>query len=134
MAGGAARARRHTGDTKLVERMGGATMKAAVVGENGVEVRDVAKPKPGPNEVLIRVRASSLNRADLLVALGHQHGSVGGAGARLGLECSGEVEAVGNEVDGLKAGDRVMASAPVSYTHLDVYKRQVHPGAFHRGL
>jgi len=90
-------------------------MKAAVVGENGVEVRDVAKPEPGPNEVLIRVRASSLNRADLLVALGHQHGSVGGAGARLGLECSGEVEAVGNEVDGLKAGDRVMASAPGGY-------------------
>jgi NADPH2:quinone reductase len=90
-------------------------MKAAVVGENGVEVRDVAKPEPGPNEVLIRVHASSLNRADLLVALGHQHGSVGGAGARLGLECSGEVEAVGNEVDGLKAGDRVMASAPGGY-------------------
>ncbi len=65
------------------------TMKAAVLGENGVEVRDIAKPEPKPNEVLIRVRASSLNRADLLVALGHQHGSVGGVGARIGLECSG---------------------------------------------
>jgi NADPH2:quinone reductase len=61
---------------------------------------------------LIRVRASSLNRADLLVASGHQHGSVGGVGARLGLECSGEVEAVGSEVKGVKAGDRVMGSAP----------------------
>jgi NADPH2:quinone reductase len=61
---------------------------------------------------LIRVRASSLNRADLLVALGHQHGSVGGVGARLGLECSGEVEAVGSDVQGIKPGDRVMASAP----------------------
>src|SRR6202161_3505221 len=88
------------------------TMKAAVLGENGVEIRDLPKPAPKPNEILIRVRASSLNRADLLVALGHQHGSVGGVGARIGLECSGEVEAVGSEVKDIKAGDRVMASAP----------------------
>src|SRR5271163_1843863 len=87
-------------------------MKAAVLGDSGVEVRDLPKPEPKPNEVLIRVRASSLNRADLLVALGHQHGNVGGAGARIGLECSGEVEAVGSEVQGIKAGDRVMGSAP----------------------
>jgi NADPH2:quinone reductase len=87
-------------------------MQAAVLGENGVEVRDLPKPTPKPNEVLIRVRASSLNRADLLVAMGHQHGAVGGVGARLGLECSGEVEAVGGEVSGIKPGDRVMASAP----------------------
>ena len=90
-------------------------MKAAIVGEKGVEVRDLPKPAPGAGEVLIRVRASSLNRADLLVALGHQHGSTGGVGARLGLECSGEVEAVGNEVRSVKAGDRVMASAPGGY-------------------
>jgi NADPH2:quinone reductase len=87
-------------------------MKAAVLGNNGVEVRDLPKPEPKPNEVLIRVRASTLNRADLLVALGHQHGSVGGVGARIGLECSGEVEAVGSDVQGFKPGDRVMASAP----------------------
>ena len=87
-------------------------MRAAVLGDKGVEIRDLPKPAPKPNEVLIRVRASSLNRADLLVALGHQHGSVGGVGARLGLECAGEVEAVGNEVEGVKPGDRVMASAP----------------------
>ena len=45
-------------------------MKAAVLGDSGVEVRDLPKPEPKPNEVLIRVRASSLNRADLLVASG----------------------------------------------------------------
>ena len=87
-------------------------MKAAVLGDSGVEVRDLPKPEPKSNEILIRVRASSLNRADLLVASGHQHGSVGGVGARIGLECSGEVEAVGSEVKDIKAGDRVMASAP----------------------
>jgi NADPH2:quinone reductase len=87
-------------------------MQAAVLGEKGVEVRDLAKPVPKPNEVLIRVRASSLNRADLLIASGHQHGAVGGVGARIGLECSGEIEAVGSDVQGIKPGDRVMASAP----------------------
>jgi NADPH:quinone reductase len=87
-------------------------MQAAVLGEKGVEVCELPKPTPKANEVLIRVRASSLNRADLLVASGHQHGAVGGIGARLGLECSGEIEAVGSDVRGIKPGDRVMASAP----------------------
>jgi len=95
-------------------------MQAAVLSEKGVEVRDLPKPVPKPNEVLIRVRASSLNRADLLVASGHQHGSVGGVGARLGLECSGEVEAVGSDVDGIKPGDRVMASAPGGFAEYAV--------------
>jgi NADPH:quinone reductase len=90
-------------------------VKAAVVGENGVEIRDVPKPQPAPNEVLIRVRASSLNRADLLVASGHQHGRTGGVGARLGLECSGEVAAIGSEVNGIRLGDRVMAGAAGGY-------------------
>ena len=52
-------------------------MKAAVVGEKGVEIRDVPKPEPGPNEVLIAARASSLNRADLLAS---QRAFTGGGG------------------------------------------------------
>jgi NADPH:quinone reductase-like Zn-dependent oxidoreductase len=95
-------------------------MKAAVLGNSGVEVRDLPTPEPKPTEVLIRVRASSLNRADLLVASGHQHGSVGGTGARIGLECSGEVEAVGSEVKDIKPGDRVMASAPGGFAEYAV--------------
>jgi NADPH2:quinone reductase len=87
-------------------------VKAAVLGETGIELRDLPKPAPAPNEVLIRVRATSLNRADLLIASGHQHGRVGGVGSRLGLECAGEVEAVGSEVTGIKPGDRIMGSAP----------------------
>ena len=44
-------------------------MKAAVLGDHGVELRDVEKPAPKPNEVLIRVRASTLNRADLAYSI-----------------------------------------------------------------
>jgi NADPH:quinone reductase len=95
-------------------------MKAAVLGDNGIEVRDIPKPSPAPNELLIRVRASSLNRADLLVASGHQHGRVGGVGARIGLECAGEVEAVGGAVKDFEPGDRVMASAPGGFAEYAV--------------
>src|SRR5215475_7860759 len=91
-------------------------MRAAVLGEKGVEIRDLPKPEPKPNEVLIKVRASSLNRADTIVAAGIQHGPVGGVGARIGLECSGEVEAVGSTVTGFKPGDRVMGSAPGGFS------------------
>src|SRR5215467_2222082 len=103
-------------------------MKAAVLGDAGIEIRDVEKPVPKPNEVVIRVRASTLNRADLIVASGHRHGAVGGVGARIGLECAGEVEAVGSEVTGLKPGDRVMATAPGGIAEYAVtYLVRVHP-------
>src|SRR5258706_13653329 len=85
-------------------------MKAAVLTGSGVEVRDVPKPKPGASQVLVRVRAAGLNRADLIMASGHMHGSAGGPGTVLGLEFAGEVEAVGSEVKGVKPGDRVMCS------------------------
>src|SRR5438105_15403035 len=86
-------------------------MKAAVVAENGVEIRDVAKPSPKPHEILIKVKAASLNRADLAAASGHRHGTVGGAGTIVGLECAGEVEAVGGDAQEFRPGDRVTSSA-----------------------
>src|SRR4029077_15356962 len=48
------------------------------------------------------------------------HGRVGGVGARIGLECAGEVEAIGNEVTSFKPGDRVMGSAPGGYAEYAV--------------
>jgi NADPH2:quinone reductase len=96
-------------------------MKAAVVTASGVQVQDVPEPKPGPQEVLVRVRASGLNRADLGVAAGHAHGRMGGAGTILGLEFAGEIAEVGAEVPGhLKPGMRVMCSGNGGYAEYAV--------------
>jgi len=95
-------------------------MKAAVVTDGGVEIREVAKPTPGPDQVLVRVRAAGLNRADLQVASGRSHGAIGGAGTIVGLEFAGEVEAVGSAVKAVRPGDRVMATGSGGYAEYAV--------------
>ena len=90
-------------------------MRAMVVGTNGLELRDIPIPQPGPGEVLVRVRAAGLNRAELAMAAGHAHGALGGAGARIGLEWAGEVAGLGAGVSGLQEGDRVMCSGNGGY-------------------
>ncbi len=85
-------------------------MKAAVASEQGLVLREVPKPSPKANEVLVKVRAAALNRADVGQAFGAKHGQSGGVGAVLGMEFAGEVEGVGAAVKGIKAGDRVTCS------------------------
>ena len=53
-------------------------MKAFIYGANGAEITDVAKPAPKGTQVLVRVRANGLNRADLGMTKGHAHGAAGG--------------------------------------------------------
>jgi NADPH2:quinone reductase len=86
-----------------------------VVGDSGLEMRDVPLPQPGPNGVLVRVRAAGLNRAELGMAAGHAHGAHGGKGSLIGLEWAGEVAAVGSEVTGIREGDRVLCSGNGGY-------------------
>ena len=85
-------------------------MKALVLGPDGPRITDAPRPAPGPDDVLVRVRACGLNRADLGMAAGAKHGAAGGAGAVLGMEFAGEVAETGANVAGLRAGDRVMCS------------------------
>jgi len=68
----------------------------------------------------VKVRAAALNRADLTTARGLPHGSHGGVGAAVGLEWAGEVAAVGAEVTGHAAGDRVMCSGTGGYAEYAV--------------
>src|ERR1700676_16845 len=90
-------------------------MQAFVYGAHGAAVTDVAKPTPTGEQVLIRVHACGLNRADLGMTKGHVHGSTGGPGAVLGMEWSGEVAELGPDAKDLKIGDKVMGSGAAAF-------------------
>jgi NADPH2:quinone reductase len=80
-------------------------MKAGVASPDGVVIKDVTEPKPNPTEMLVRIRAIALNRADLGSArCDTSHGAAGGR--PLGSEFAGEVVEVGAEVRAVKVGDR----------------------------
>lgn len=87
-------------------------MRAVVVSEPGgvesLEVVDVPTPEPAPGEVLVRVTAAGVNRADLLQRRGH-YDPPPGASSILGLECSGDVVALGEGVTDLAVGEHVVA-------------------------
>lgn len=80
----------------------------------GPEVLDLAemeRPAPGPGEVLLRVEAAGMNRADLAQRAG-VYPPPPGASPLLGLEAAGAVAAVGDGVTSLREGDRVCALTP----------------------
>ena len=89
-------------------------MKAYVYGANGAEIADVAKPSPKGTQVLVKVHACGLNRADLGMTKGHVHGAAGGVGTVLGMEWAGEVAELGPDAKGVKVGDKIMGSGGVS--------------------
>ncbi len=91
-------------------------MRSVIRGTAGIEIVDVDPPRPRPSEVLVRVRAAALNRADLTMAAGGRHGKLGGAGTPLGMEWAGEVVEVGAEVRGVGVGDRVMSSGKAAFS------------------
>jgi NADPH2:quinone reductase len=95
-------------------------MKAGVATEQGLALRDIAQPRPKPNEVLVKVKAAALNRADLVTARGIAHGSHGGIGAAVGLEWAGEVVEAGTDAKGYSPGDRVMCSGTGGYAEYAV--------------
>jgi putative PIG3 family NAD(P)H quinone oxidoreductase len=88
-------------------------MKAIVIARSGgpdvLEYREVPDPVPGPEDLLVRVKATALNRGDILQRLG----SYPQPGPRAehdipGIEFAGEVIEAGARTEGFKAGDRVM--------------------------
>jgi NADPH:quinone reductase len=85
-------------------------MKAYIYGANGPAISEVSKPAPKGAQVLVRVHACGLNRADLGMTKGHVHGSAGGVGTVLGIEWAGEVAEIGPDAKGVKVGDKVMGS------------------------
>ena len=77
---------------------------------DSIEVRDVPEPRePNAGEVLVRVHAAGLNRADLMQARGGYAPPPGYSANIPGLEFAGEIVRVGNGTSEWKPGDRVMA-------------------------
>jgi len=76
--------------------------------ESTLRIGEVASPPLGVDELRIRVRATAVNRADLLQREGH-YPPPAGASPILGLECAGEVIEVGADVRGWNVGERAMA-------------------------
>jgi len=90
-------------------------MKAAMLSESGLIIGEAPKPEIKPNEILVRVRAAALNRADLLMSDGRMHGKLGGAGAIAGMEWAGEVAEIGSDAAEFKPGEWVMCSGAGGY-------------------
>ena len=88
-------------------------MKAVVITKPGgpevLQLQDVPEPVPGPEDLLVRVRATALNRADILQRMGGypQPGPKPPLDIP-GMEYAGEVLAAGARVEGFSPGDRVM--------------------------
>lgn len=109
-------------------------MKAVVLraygGPEVLTFEDVPDPVPGPDEVLVAVRATALNRADLLQRMGAYPDPRRGLDLEIpGLEFAGTVRAVGRRVTHWKAGDQVMAiDAGGAYAELVcTHERQLMP-------
>ena len=79
-----------------------------LTGPSGLRLDDVPSPALGPSEVRIRVRATALNRADLLQTLGLYPAPPGVPADIPGMEYAGEVLEVGARVRRWQAGARVM--------------------------
>ncbi|MGZ8492224.1 MAG: alcohol dehydrogenase catalytic domain-containing protein, partial [Gemmatirosa sp.] len=86
-------------------------MRAAVITRPGppdvLAIRDVPTPMPGTEQILVRVRASALNRADLLQRRGSYAAPPGVPADIPGLEYAGEVAALGPGASRWREGDRV---------------------------
>jgi putative PIG3 family NAD(P)H quinone oxidoreductase len=86
-------------------------MRAAVITRPGgpevLEIHDVPRPLPRDGEVLVRVRASALNRADLLQRAGRYPAPPGSPANIPGLEIAGEIAQTGARATRWSAGDRV---------------------------
>jgi putative PIG3 family NAD(P)H quinone oxidoreductase len=77
-------------------------------GPEVLQLQEIETPTPAPGQVLIKVIAAGVNRADLLQRQGH-YPPPAGASEIIGLEVSGEIAAVGSDVVGWEVGDRCVA-------------------------
>jgi len=85
-----------------------AVLLSSAGGPETLRIGETPVPDPGAHEIRVAVRASALNRADVLQRRGHYPAPPGWPSDIPGLEYSGEVEALGDGVTRWRLGDRVM--------------------------
>jgi NADPH2:quinone reductase len=84
----------------------------SVNGKTVYEPREMPKPQPKAGELLVKVKAASLNRGEIMASISlHKVSEAHPAGG----DCAGEVEAVGDGVTAFKPGDQVLGRARGSY-------------------
>ena len=108
-------------------------MRAVIITRPGgpevLEVREVPRPTPSPKEILVRVHASALNRADILQREGRYPPPPGAPVDIPGMEFAGEIAAVGNGARSWREGDRAFgivgggAQAEYLVVHADAVAR-----------
>lgn len=91
---------------------GRAVILSAAGGSDVLRIVSRPVPDPGPSEVLVRVHASAMNRADILQRMGLYPPPAGAPADVPGLELAGRVHAVGAGVTRWRAGDRVFGLVP----------------------
>src|SRR5262245_44501444 len=80
-------------------------------GPEVLQLDQVPQPEPGPRDLLVRLRATSVNHRDIWIRKGHPHPAYHvDLPAVLGIDVCGDVVAVGSEVDAFAAGDRITAN------------------------
>jgi NADPH2:quinone reductase len=108
-------------------------MKAVIITRPGgpevLEIQERAKPEPGVGQIRVRVRASALNRADLMQREGNYPVPPGVSAEIAGMEYAGEVDALGASATLWKIGDRVMGivGGAAHAEYLCVHEREAIP-------
>jgi NADPH2:quinone reductase len=108
-------------------------MKAIRVNEFGppevMKIEEIADPKPGKGEVLVKLEANGVNPVDTYIRSG-QYPAVPALPYTPGMDGAGIVESVGEGVVGLKTGDRVYTCRSITGTYAEkvlCLESQVHP-------
>lgn len=83
-------------------------MRAVIARDKKTTLVDIPQPQPAADEILVKVTATALNRADLMQVAGN-YPPPPGSPDTLGLELAGTVAEVGADVTAFTAGQRVMA-------------------------
>lgn len=100
-----------------------------VSNQSVLELREIPRPMPGPDQVLVQLHAASLNRGEFVIGHGLHKSGVANA---IGMEGSGVVVELGANARGIKIGDKVMGrcrGAFAEYVCMDVREAMQKPDA-----